>query len=284
MIRRVLIAALAALACGIALVAFNPSPMAQWSPPAMLSAMPTPASGCSQATTFLARGTFDGTHTSALTTAICGFVADGTWTGFDFLYFLANQTVADAKLNLVSTSFTISPNGSPTFTADRGYSGLDASTDTLSTGLNSGAGSNATQNSASIGIWVGTSSTGADHYGAYVGDGGEFWLDYDELGNGTGEIFDSQALTTTGEPPTGTLVSINRSGSAARQIYQGGTSNKSDTRASTTPGDVAILIRNEFSRTGVVVAAAFVGRSFSSTEQANIYSRINTYLAAVGGQ
>ena len=42
-----------------------------------------------------------------LTTLICGLVTDGVWAKLDALYVLAQQTQADALLNLVGTSYSI---------------------------------------------------------------------------------------------------------------------------------------------------------------------------------
>lgn len=87
----------------------------------------TGGGGCSQATTFLARGTFDGTHTTAYTNLICGLVTDGLWSKADALVILGTQNTTVAALNLPSTSFTPTITGSPAFTADKGYLGVDAS-------------------------------------------------------------------------------------------------------------------------------------------------------------
>src|SRR5260370_13754601 len=56
------------------------------------------------------------------------FNADGTTPFFDVLYLFATQNSATAILNLVSSSFAATLNGSPTFTTDRGFTGVDGST------------------------------------------------------------------------------------------------------------------------------------------------------------
>ena len=66
------------------------------------------ASGCSQATAYLARATGETTHAADLTTMICGLVTDGVWNNLDTLYVLAQQTETDAKLNLIGTSYSLS--------------------------------------------------------------------------------------------------------------------------------------------------------------------------------
>ena len=46
------------------------------------------ATGCSQATAYLARATGEVTHAADLTTLICGLVTDGVWSKLDALYVL----------------------------------------------------------------------------------------------------------------------------------------------------------------------------------------------------
>jgi hypothetical protein len=71
------------------------------------------------------------------------------WAKLDALWMPAISTVghtneqAVANLNLVSSNYTLAPNGSPTFTADRGYTGgADHNTTVwLDTGFNPATGS-----------------------------------------------------------------------------------------------------------------------------------------------
>src|SRR5260370_1748066 len=77
-------------------------------------------------TAFLARvvsngTTLDATHINAYKALINGLVNDGVFSKFDGLWVLATQDFPTAKLNLVSSSFTLTNNGNdPTFGADRG--------------------------------------------------------------------------------------------------------------------------------------------------------------------
>lgn len=111
---------------------------------------------CPTAATFLARTTgLDATHTDAYTDLICGLVDDGIWNKFDVLYVFATQDSTTALLNLVSASFNGTANGSPTFTADSGFLGVESSSAVyINTGFNPTSGSpNYTQNSAHISEW-----------------------------------------------------------------------------------------------------------------------------------
>jgi hypothetical protein len=109
---------------------------------------------CSQSTAWFARaGTLDLTHKMADDTAICGLVTDGTWALLDALWFTQTQTTTAAVLNVMSSSFTLSPQGSPAWVADRGYTGtfVDAPTVYIDTAFAPNPnGVNYTANSASM--------------------------------------------------------------------------------------------------------------------------------------
>ena len=80
----------------------------------------------SESAVFLARTSgLDTTHVNAYTALIDGLVADGVWSKFDVLRIYATQNSTTALLNLKSSSFTAVTHGSPSFTADRGFTGVD---------------------------------------------------------------------------------------------------------------------------------------------------------------
>jgi hypothetical protein len=109
---------------------------------------------CSEATSYLARtaGGNEGGNAAPITALICGLVADGLWSKFDALYLPAQQNEADARLNLVSTSFTL-PASSATFVPYQGYSHFTAGTNT---GFIPGttAGRKFQDNNGSLGVWA----------------------------------------------------------------------------------------------------------------------------------
>src|ERR1700676_927047 len=131
MIWRVVLAAF--LTAALSLFAFN-APRAQFNgcPAGFCSPPAKAASGCAAATAFLARTSgLSGTETTAYTTMICGMITDGVgcsaWRGsggnLDALYIFATKDTTTAELNLCSTSFSITPRASNTFTADTGWAG-----------------------------------------------------------------------------------------------------------------------------------------------------------------
>jgi hypothetical protein len=121
---------------------------------------PPPTGGGGAASTeaaaWLARAPgLDAAHIAADAAMIDGLVADGVWSKFDVLRFYATQTSAVAVLNMVSSSFTAILNGSPVFTPDRGFQGVDASaTVSINEVLNPTVGSpKYVQNSCHMGCW-----------------------------------------------------------------------------------------------------------------------------------
>src|SRR5882672_3340849 len=120
------------------------------------------AADAPQTTAFLARTSgLSGTETAAYKVLINGLVADGVFSLLDALYILATNTTTTANLNLISTSFGLTQTGSVTFSADHGYNG-DGSTGFLSTGFTPNVGgTQLTQNSASLGVYVLTNRTTA---------------------------------------------------------------------------------------------------------------------------
>jgi hypothetical protein len=90
------------------------------------------ASGCSEATVFLARTSgLDATHTTAYTDLICGMVTDGIWAKADALYIEATQDSTTSRLNIKSTSFSPLTTSGGTLLGDPVYTGDNVGTGDL---------------------------------------------------------------------------------------------------------------------------------------------------------
>jgi hypothetical protein len=128
-----------------------------------------PSSGaggsCSQSTAYFAAATtLTGGEKTALDTLICGRVTSGVFAKLDVWNFLALTNKADALINMAQPgTFNTTEISTPTFTANRGYTGVDASTTiALDTNFNpSTAGGHYTQNSAHLAFWSNTSNSPA---------------------------------------------------------------------------------------------------------------------------
>lgn len=257
----------------------------------------TSAGGCAQSTAFLGRTSgLDGTHTTAYTNLICGLVTDGVFSKFDGLWITATQDATTASLNLISTSGTLVPHGSPVFTADRGYVGVDASTTVyLDTQINASTfGGTFTQNAGHISLWsnnnvaspqismgMSLSSAAASISGIYVnyGDGNSYCAIND---NG---VFPGVNATGLGH------YICNRSDSISLQFYKNGSSfaTTGNTSQSLTGLPTTVILANNDSASGVArgsaaqIGAASIGGSlFGGSDASNFYTRLRTYMTAVG--
>jgi hypothetical protein len=250
---------------------------------------------CSQATTFLARTSgLSGTETTAYQTMICGMVTDGTWPLLDALYIFATNTTTTANLNLINTSFTITPQNSPTFTADAGYTGNGTSS-WLNTNL-AGAQTNYNLNSGSIGIAIptnDTSSVSTIDMGAIdvsinsVFLAANFTLKYAYGLNDGGTVTGTASATSRG------LWAVSRTSSGSVSFYQNGsstavsTTSVASTSVPTSGVPMGILARAQSPTTAQTfsarqVSAAWVGAGLTGAQFASISARINAYLAALG--
>ena len=244
--------------------------------------------GCSQATTFLARTTVTGSLATNFTTLICGMVTDGTWALMDVFYVFATDTAADAELNLMSTSYGLTQTGTVTFTANQGFTG-NGSTGYLNTGWSpSTNGVQYTQNSASLGACSFTSATSSAYFlGArdVSGDSGFITAS-------TGPVQSYSINMTTGSPfSSGTSLGsdiITRTGASAIAAYINGSSVASGAPTSVAPpSSLLYILAYDLAGTASNFYAgqlgyAFAGAGLTSTQVSNVYSRLHTFLSAVG--
>jgi hypothetical protein len=241
-------------------------------------------SGCPTSATFLARTSgLSGPQTTAYQNLICGMVTDGTWTLMDGLWVFATNTTTTANLNLVSTSYTLTQNGTETFAANNGYTG-DGSTGYFSTGLDPiTAGGNYAQNSAAIGACVLTSRTSPTAY-ASLG------IDYAYIeAYATGYELNGGAFPTyTGSTNAQGSLIVSRTSAPSITLYQNGASVATPTDASGLP-PAEIMLVGASENGGVPgdlsadqIAYAFVGGGLTATQAGNVYSRLHTFLVAVG--
>jgi hypothetical protein len=271
------------------------------------------ASGCTQATNFLARTSgLSGTETSAYTTMICGLVTDGIITGtmngpnsgsgacgslLDALYILATNNTTTAALNLCGTSYSLIAVNSPTFTADTGYAGNGTSS-FLNTQFvpQSATTPNYTTNAASIGAYDRTSSTVVSSSATIMGisNGAQTYIQPLT----TASAMSADVNTTTfpsGAPNTnrqGAWI-VTRTNSTTVSIYKNGSATPLNTVTTDTAVapfvnaiDFTILAQGITGSaqkfTTDQISAAFIGGALTGTQAAAINNRINAYMAALG--
>lgn len=250
--------------------------------------------GCSEATAFLARTSgLNANHTNAYTNFICTLVTAGAWSKFDALYVFFTQDATTANLNLKSSSYTITPNGSPGFTADSGYIGVDASaTVYLDTGfVPSTAGGQYAQDSAHVAVWSLTSGQSSASGGVVVGDG---------AGSGTGNTYifpryssdnafsrinGVEDVTVTSTDGTGYWVAL-RNGATDQRLYRNATQLGTNEGADGTLSTLSMYFLGSnaggvgSSGGAVRLAMGSIGATLTPTDITNIYNAFNTYMTA----
>jgi hypothetical protein len=248
----------------------------------------------SAATEFLARTSgLDATHVNAYTALIDGLVADGIWSKLDMLHIYATQNTATAQLNLVSASYPATLNGSPVFTADRGYTGTDGSTTKyISTGFNptTAPSPKYTQNSAHISFWNVADTGQSYNYPIGSDDGSNIYTAIfpNTPGGGTAYRVNNINFGAGGSAGNGFGHYIGtRSSSTAINGYKDGASNAVDGIASSTPLNLAIYTLGHNSNGTAVgdarqLVMASIGSSLTATDATNFYNRLRTYMAVVG--
>ncbi len=252
------------------------------------------AGGCAEATAFLARTSgLDATHVAAYTTLICGLVTDGVWPKLDALYVLATQNTTTARLNLVSTSFGLTANGSPSFTADQGYIGVsNSATVFLDTGfVPTSAGGLFLVNSAHISFWSLTDSmANLKAMGANDAGNTNEALIYPEYTNGNsyGSMNDNSDGSVGGAvaDSLGHYVCA-RSAFGAEALYKNGASIASSATGSQglSANSIHLLGQNDNGTNSGGpwrIATASIGENLTSGDVLALFTREQTYLQAVG--
>ncbi len=231
-------------------------------------------------------GGIDVAHQTAYTNLICGLVTDGLWTKYDILYIYATQDGITALLNLVSSSFTAALVNAPSFTADSGFLG-DGSTSYVDTGFNASMASSPKflLNDAHWSHWNLTNSSANQVYsGINNTDTSMQWFSgglFARLNDGSGQT------TSTPSDARGHFLAT-RASSSARTLYINGSSFDVNSSATST-----IIGNNNFyilwvgnssgTKSATRVASYSAGSNLNSgSDAANYYSRLRTYMTAVG--
>lgn len=252
-----------------------------------------------QTTAFLARTSgLSGTETLAYRNLINGLVSDGTFSTLDCLYIFATNTTTTANLNLVSTNFTLTPNGSVTFTADQGYTG-NGTTGYLDT--NYIYGSNLfSLNSGGLGGYVLTNRSTTNKSYVVVGRGeNTSQTTYNYIAPQNNNAGFQSTITGTSGPGSAIqnnsqgLWIVSRTASNLTSAYLNGNTTafatSNSTSFSATPTLSFLILAAGFGTVGApsnfsadLTSAAFIGSGWSSVTQSLIAGRINSYMTALG--
>jgi hypothetical protein len=224
---------------------------------------------------------------------IDGLTADGVFAKLDRLWVFAQPTQAEALVDLVASATATAVN-SPTFAAYLGYTG-DGSTSYIDSNFNPAtAGGNYTQNSACIGLWAITTGTGSSQQRQGWHDTGPVTLTalnvhYFGGAEIRGQI--NSAVGSTISSATATKLGlITRTGANAATLYSDGASVGTDnTTASTVITDAVNIFFGATNGDGTPgsfsdeqMACAVIGGGLNSTDASNLWTRLRTYMTAVG--
>ena len=252
--------------------------------------MAAAAASVSASAAFLARTSgLDTTHTNAYTALIDGLVADGVWPKLDVLHIYATQNTTTAQLNLVQSSYPATINGAPTFTADRGYTGVGGSTTYLDSGFNptTAPSPKFTLNSAHLSVWNLTNSNTTvpavgDSPGTIMITNYVNSVTYCRI-NCAGSAGDGPNWGTTGHFVGNRSAA---SGAGCETSYHNGSSGSVTVESSTSLStrNLYSLGANGSTPSGIGHQQAMfsIGSSLSTTDATNFYNRLRTYMTSVG--
>jgi hypothetical protein len=219
-----------------------------------------------------------------------GLKADSVYSKLDFLHLIASHDAQAATLNAINpATATITLSGTPTFTTDLGYT-TDGSTNFLNTNRANNGGTNYTQNSASFGIYVNNSPASANPSmaGAFSGAVGTTINPFSAGSTSTWRCNCASASTITagGSPNNGNgLSAAVRNSSSDMRGYRNGSQVGSTSAAASTAltadtfkyGAITTVATR-----GARFALGFAGAALSATDNANLYTRLLTFLTAIG--
>jgi hypothetical protein len=241
-------------------------------------------------------GTVSGARQALVNNLIVGLKADGIFTKLDRLWLFAGEDQPSALTDIIANSLATAVN-SPTFTVDRGYAG-DASTSYIDTGYNPTGGPNYVQDSAQFSVWDNT-SRGVNSQvpiGVRKIGGGNLFAEMEPFTADVGGNKSFGRINSDGFNDLAATVAdaigfwqVNRSGASAAQLYLNGSSIATDNLNSSSgiPNFNFFVCGDNnagtlLSPTSDQISAAAMGGSLNGTESGNFYSRLRTYMTAVG--
>jgi len=213
----------------------------------------------------------------------------GLWTQLDAFYMFAAVDSASSLINWKNPgTFNTSIVGSPTFTADRGFTGNATNAALSSNFVPSTAGGVYTLNSSHVAGWVLNSVAAASNtklFGNAAGGTGRTQL----LVRNTGDIVspminDATFGTGTNTNSAGFYV-MRRTASNARSVIKDAATPSSDSTASTAlPAQPIWFLADGGTFSGLQIACGSIGQALGFTDSQNYRAVLLQYLRAVGAQ
>ncbi|MET4294706.1 hypothetical protein ABIB06_006539 [Bradyrhizobium sp. LB8.2] len=232
----------------------------------------------------------DTSHTIAIDTVVTDFKSSGIWTKQKVIYFLAASDASASAINWKNpvTNTLVVFTGSPTFTADRGWTFNNTSA--LNTGFNPTTASIA-QNSENLSVFI-LNNVAANTYA--TGTSSTAIIPRRSIGDNVSGFSQNNTSTTGAAGSFSTsvgLTSFDRSVAGNFIVYKNGAAVETLTRASVGVDNDFLYIGAKNSATGAINSGgthqdAFVamGDSLSAAQQASQSAIVLTYMQAVGAQ
>lgn len=243
-----------------------------------------------EAVAYFARWTVqpDNTRKGLLNTLIKSLKDSGAWAIRDAYHLPAAPDTQSAVLNLKSTSFPLTPIGSPTFVADRGFMG-DGVSAHIGTGHDGVAPPNFQQNSCSIMTWTNATASDVGNNLATIGkvtDVNSFIrpriattnLMTGRINGGATTSFGSALATRLGHR------AMSRTGTSLSRAFVNGTQvGADDTQQSQTLiSEQFLYLRLQNTYATDRLAAGALGGGLTPAQIAAEYTAFNTYLSTIG--
>lgn len=215
---------------------------------------------------------------------VVSLISAGVWAKLDALYLFAASDSQAALLNWVSTNYNATAQNSPTFTADRGFTG-DGLSSYISSNFNPATASSPkfVQDSAHVAAYSRTS--GAVAQAADIGQEGSgnvrvaFRLTADATNVRLNSASGASGINSDG---SGNFIA-NRASASSQALYRNSVSigSSTDTSSSVVSSNVTFLRRYTYYSTRQL-ASASIGSALSSDERAAYDAAIQNYMTAVG--
>ncbi|MCJ8335736.1 MAG: hypothetical protein MJH10_16110 [Epibacterium sp.] len=226
------------------------------------------------------------TRKGHIDTLVGGLKTDGLWSKIGLLYLLAAHDAQAGRLNAKTpASHALVNDGSaPTFTTDRGFT--TDNTNMLDTGLAENALPSVSETDCHMAVYV-NDNTSSGTTEPVMGATNFFRIGSKSGTNATPRLFTNvNATVSSGGDRTGFQAGT-RTGTTAVGFHQStvgsNTDISSDTRTPSSSNNLKILGRAvNPCAAGDRVAFACVGEYLTNAEVANLKSRIETYLTAIG--
>lgn len=204
----------------------------------------------------------------------------GVWSKLDALYLLAAADAQAARQNWIADLYNLTALSSPTFTADRGYTG-DGASSYLATGALRNGLSKFTLNSASIGVWERTDIE-ATNYAVGTATGAVGRIQTRAAGGAGGRLNGATGVAFVTGSSVGLLALDRPTSGTMRAVRNGVQAITGASTSGTVTADEFYLLRDGASYAARQIASSFIGSALSDAEHIALYNAINTYLQAVG--